>query len=275
MSHAATNWAIRQKGLKPAAKIVLWHLCDRHHPDNGCFPMQTTLANDCEMSRSTLNLQLDKLEAMGLIRREISRDAGSKQQRPTRYFFAFEDEKAVSENETIPTKAVSEKTPKPCPKKADSRVLKSDSNSVREPLREPCVPNGDTHTDFFSEFWEAHPRPNDELGSEKLFIAAVAAGADPAHIVAAAVAYEADNKGNSRQYLKMSDNWLADERWKNHKPAKSSPKATDAEMLAYWAEKINGPGFIAPSSIKPTMARKLIADGLVTPEQMKSRGIAA
>ena len=38
MSHAATNWAIQQRGLKPATKIVLWFLCDRHNPDFGCFP---------------------------------------------------------------------------------------------------------------------------------------------------------------------------------------------------------------------------------------------
>ena len=29
MSHKATVWAIQQRGLKPATKIVLWFLCDR------------------------------------------------------------------------------------------------------------------------------------------------------------------------------------------------------------------------------------------------------
>ena len=38
MSHKATVWAIQQRGLKPATKIVLWFLCDRHNPDFGCFP---------------------------------------------------------------------------------------------------------------------------------------------------------------------------------------------------------------------------------------------
>ena len=40
MSHKATVWAIQQRGLKPATKIVLWFLCDRHNPDFGCFPTQ-------------------------------------------------------------------------------------------------------------------------------------------------------------------------------------------------------------------------------------------
>jgi hypothetical protein len=46
MSHEATNWAIKQRGLKPTAKIVLWHLCDRFNPDYGCFPSQARLAHD-------------------------------------------------------------------------------------------------------------------------------------------------------------------------------------------------------------------------------------
>ena len=45
MSHKATVWAIQQRGLKPATKIVLWFLCDRHNPDFGCFPTQARLAD--------------------------------------------------------------------------------------------------------------------------------------------------------------------------------------------------------------------------------------
>lgn len=90
VSHEATTWAIRQRGLSPAAKLVLWHLADRFHPDNGCFPRQKTLAEDCEMSRSSLNNHLDTLEKAGLIRRETRRDPVTKQQIQTRYRLACE-----------------------------------------------------------------------------------------------------------------------------------------------------------------------------------------
>ena len=66
MSHKATVWAIEQRGLKPTTKIVLWHHCDRFNPDFGCFPSQARLAQDCEISRSTLNDHLDRLEAAKL-----------------------------------------------------------------------------------------------------------------------------------------------------------------------------------------------------------------
>ena len=90
MSHAATNWAIQQRGLKPATKIVLWHLCDRFNPDFGCFPTQARLAHDCEIGRATLNRHLDELEARRLIKRVRIVDTKTGQQRPTRYLLGFE-----------------------------------------------------------------------------------------------------------------------------------------------------------------------------------------
>ena len=90
MSHEATNWAIKQRGLKPTTKIVLWHLCDRFNPDYGCFPSQARLAHDCEISRATLNRHLDGLEARGLIRRIRVIDPRTGQQRPTRYLLGCE-----------------------------------------------------------------------------------------------------------------------------------------------------------------------------------------
>ena len=75
MSHEATNWAIKRKGLKPASKIVLWHLADRHNPDFGCFPSQRTLAIDCEMSERSVRSHLEILENSGLIRRQKRRNS--------------------------------------------------------------------------------------------------------------------------------------------------------------------------------------------------------
>jgi DNA-binding transcriptional ArsR family regulator len=175
MSHAATNWAIQQRGLKPTTKIVLWHLCDRFNPDFGCFPSQEQLAHDCEISRSTLNEHLAQLEAAGLIRRVQRLNPGNKRQMPTRYILAFEtgfsqdravpgpetghgweDAHAVSEincktisnrldksmDNRIPCPesgfgAVSDPDNEPCPENALSRVRNPDSNLVREPVSKP------------------------------------------------------------------------------------------------------------------------------------------
>mgnify|MGYP002633229965 CR=1 FL=1 len=195
MSHFATNWAIQQRGLKPTTKIVLWHLCDRYNPDYGCFPSQHRLAHDCEISRSTLNLHLDQLEATGLLRRVPSIDPVTKRQKPTRYILGFEigfapggadpcpnsghgflpfDEECSPSAETRPETdnadvpcpetghgAVSDFCPDPCPKNSQSRVRNPDTNLVIEPLREPVKEEEDAQAReadfdlFFAELLKA------------------------------------------------------------------------------------------------------------------------
>lgn len=90
MSHAATNWATAQRGLKPATKIVLWLLCDRHNPDYGCFPTQARLAEDAEMSISALNDHLATLEGLGLIRRICDHNPHTHRRMPRRFFLRFD-----------------------------------------------------------------------------------------------------------------------------------------------------------------------------------------
>ncbi|MEO3386025.1 helix-turn-helix domain-containing protein [Mesorhizobium sp. CAU 1741] len=140
MSHAATNWAITQRGLKPAAKIVLWHLADCHNPSYGCFPSQDYLADRCEMSRSSLNEHLATLESAGLIRREQRRDRRTRRQENTRYRLAFEADFAANpcpETGHGSGEAVSGNGAEPCPENGESRVQNPDTNPVREPVREP------------------------------------------------------------------------------------------------------------------------------------------
>ena len=91
MSHKATVWAIQQRGLKPATKIVLWSLCDRHNPDFGCFPTQARLADDAEMSISALNDHLAKLQELRLIHRVRAEDPRTHKRQATRYILGFED----------------------------------------------------------------------------------------------------------------------------------------------------------------------------------------
>ena len=160
MSHKATNWAIQQRGLKPATKIVLWFLCDRHNPDFGCFPTQARLAEDAEMSVSALNAHLAKLEELRLIHRVRSHDPRTHKRQATRYILGFEEsfpqeptpetidgvlgtEKEQHANPTpdsghgIDAKAISGFSPKPSPDFAQSHLRNPDTNLVREPLSKP------------------------------------------------------------------------------------------------------------------------------------------
>ncbi|RWB67586.1 helix-turn-helix domain-containing protein [Mesorhizobium sp.] len=179
MSHAATNWAITQRGLKPATRVVLWHLCDRHHPDNGCFPSQDRLAHDCEMSRSALNQHLNLLEFKHRIisRKQKVNDRG--QQENTQYKFAFEEDFRPTQDVVGPSPesghgAVSGKSLEPCPEKTENRVRNPDTNPVREPVREPPVRAGAREGegrdfDILWDGWPSHHRPDSRDAASKLF----------------------------------------------------------------------------------------------------------
>lgn len=159
MSHKATSWAVQQRGLKPAVKVLLWHLADRHNVDNGCFPNQSMLADDCEMSRATVNRHLDELEQAGLIRRIKRIDPDTRRQLSTRYVLAFEEgfeplhvEGRVSNLDT-----------EPCLKKGQSRVSKIDDSvshscetlTCKGTSKEPGTP---VERELFNEIWEVFPR---------------------------------------------------------------------------------------------------------------------
>ncbi len=156
MSHKATVWAIQQRGLKPATKIVLWFLCDRHNPDFGCFPTQARLAHDAEMSISALNEHLAKLEELRLIYRVRAHDPRTHKRQATRYILGFEygfpqeptpeigvgisgteEEQDDNPSPESGDGAISGFLPKPSPDFAQSHLRNPETNLVREPLSKP------------------------------------------------------------------------------------------------------------------------------------------
>jgi len=180
MSHKATVWAIQQRGLKPATKIVLWFLCDRHNPDFGCFPTQARLADDAEMSISALNEHLAKLQELRLIHRVRVHDPRTHKRQATRYILGFEDgfpQEPTPENEDGsegtnkeqdggPTPdsghgAISGFPAKPSPDFAKSHLRNPETNLVREPLSKPVKEEEDAQARdsdfdrFFAELLNA------------------------------------------------------------------------------------------------------------------------
>ena len=137
MSHRATNWAVQVRGISAHAKVVLWHLADRHNKDTGrCDPSQELLAGDCEMSRSGLNNQLKTLEQSGFIKRIQRVNSATKRQESTYYILNFDvltPQDVEGRVHEMDSEAVSTKQGEPCPSDGPSRVHEMDTNPVREP----------------------------------------------------------------------------------------------------------------------------------------------
>lgn len=146
MSHRATHWAFSQRGLKPSARVVLLYLADRHNPDHGCFPSLETLADDCEMSRRSIQDQLAELQRMGLIKIEkMPRNAGRLP--VNRYRLACEADfdqhgetaepaKMKVEETPLAKSAQGKKKPSPWAKSRKNLGQNLPPNPVREPVKE-------------------------------------------------------------------------------------------------------------------------------------------
>jgi len=291
MSHRATNWAFQQRGLKPSAKIVLLILADCHNPSNGCFPTQAFLADACEMNRDTVNVQLARLEELGLIRRVRSIDPSTKRQRPTRYKLAFEEDfealdaseepeksppKAVSENPTQTPKAVSEFPAEPCRIYGQSRVGNSDTNLVIEPVREPSVRGDAAHTlKVFEKFWAIYPKLRNRELCQEIFSQAVVGGADPDRIVASAIRFRAENSKNALMYLPYAENWLKNDRWLDYpEPPKVQARTDEIRQMAeFWTAKLKAGKFIPPSAISAEVAYCIVENGLAQEADLLRAGV--
>jgi DNA-binding transcriptional MocR family regulator len=95
-----TALAMRQKGLKPATKIVLYWLADHHNGETGdCFPSQKRLAQVCEMTDRSIRNQIEALKHMGLIE-VIKRNRGNGSQTSNVYRLMLKDE---SDGKNFPT----------------------------------------------------------------------------------------------------------------------------------------------------------------------------
>ena len=284
MSHKATNWAIQQRGLMPATKLVLWHLCDRHNPDFGCFPSQDQLAADVEISRSSLNTHLEKLEAAGLIRRHRRHSEGTHRRKSTRYILGFEDD---FEREPCPDIGHG-KPQKPCPDFGKSHVQNLDSNLVREPVTTTAREAG----------------PVDD--AEAACLAACGEGLSPASRTAITATQQVIADWQAKGFDLAADilPTLAERTkrkrtdsirtWEYFTPAiaarharrlalaakaksagekKPAARASRAEILAFTADWINSDRYVPTSAVSNVMRDALLAAGLVTVAALRAKQI--
>ena len=329
MSHDATNWAIKQRGLKPTTKIVLWHLCDRFNPGYGCFPSQNRLAHDCEISRSTLNDHLGRLEAAGLLRRVPWIDPVTKRQLPSRYILGFEPGFTPADPDPSPeighgqeggeesrdgadgpgvdcapeallcpdfghgigAEAVSDFRAEPCPENRESRVRISDTNLVREPLREPVKEEEDAQTReiefdrFFAElltalglapdgplptWWQGWParehvrRWRDHLGltEDRILETATATRREHPEPPDGPKALDRAMERAAQRAARPTAAQPSDKGPKRSERAHTS--ASLDEMAAFYAGLVNSDRFLPASMISNTVRDAMLARGLVT-----------
>ena len=284
MSHKATNWAIQQRGLSPATKLVLWYLCDRHNPDFGCFPSQDQLAADAEISRASLNTHLEKLETAGLIRRQRRVDEVTRKQKSTRYVLGFEDDFGA---EPCPDSGHG-KPQKPCPDFCKSRVQNLDTNLVREPVTttaRDASASGDAEAACLAACGEGLTSTARAAitATRPVIDAWLTAGYDLKADILPTLAERTKRKRadpiRTWGYFTMAIAKRHTQRTaqaakaKDAGEAKTVPTLTAHEILLQTAQWLNSGRFVPPSAGNNTTRDALLRAGLVTEATLRARQI--
>lgn len=299
MSHTATNWAIQQRGLMPATKLVLWYLCDRHTPDFGCYPSQDQLAADAEISRASLNTHLRKLEEAGLIRRQRRAEQGTKQRKSTRYLLGFESDFPAKPcpdsghgNGQKPCPNLEQNREKPCPNPQQSHVRILDTNLVRK--KETTTARSTHASTHAKEAPETAclaacgeglcPEARSVIQATAPVIDGwLAAGydldADILPVLKARTLRKRDDPIRTWAYFtpavakRHAQRMALAAKVKSAGETKAVPTLSAHEILLQTTEWLNSGRFVPPSAVNNTTRDALLRAGLVTKETLRSHQI--
>ena len=213
MSHYMTALAMKQQGLKPATKIVLYWLADHHNGETlKCYPSIKRLAKVCEMSEQSVRNQLKELERLGLIQfTPYFCDDG--RQTSNNYYLMLKDDGTVGGLEKYDR--ASRNLRGEGTNSVGGRVQNFDPNLVRNNLgNEPCILFGSIEEldDDFNAFWAAYPRKVGKALCRKVYVRALAKiKAD--ELLEKTHAFAASCSGKEVKFIPHPSTWLNQERW--------------------------------------------------------------
>ena len=201
MSHYMTALAMKQQGLKPATKIVLYWLADHHNGETGlCFPSLNRLALLAEMDKSTVVRHIDTLATLGLVERVRSnREDGGYSS--THYVLKIGT--PLSQNATSP-----------CSKNAPPLVAKCNTNLGSNNLGNNNYTSSkdDEVNYYFDQLWEMYPRKVGKGQARKAYVTA-SKKIDFFDLLPKLEAYVSTLDGKDKQYMPHLATWLNGERW--------------------------------------------------------------
>ena len=210
MSHYMTALAMKQKGLKPATKIVLYWLADHHNGETGeCFPSINRLADVCEMSRRSVEAHLETLETLGLIQRVNQyRDTGGKTS--NKYILGL-SENVSEQDDTQNLRMVCEKSAQ-----GDTQNLRMNNLGINNLGKETNLSSSDDDgvDYYFDQLWEEYPRKVGKAQAKKAFKTA-SKKINFYDLLPKFEAYVLTLEGKETQFIPHLATWLNGERWKD------------------------------------------------------------
>lgn len=207
MSHYMTALAMKQQGLKPATKIVLYWLADHHNGTTGlCIPSQKRLAELCEMTDRSVRTHLDTLQALGLIKViERKRENGSQTSNEYKLLFDVQNLPTPMENISSPLVQI-----------FPTHNLVN-NNLVSKPNTSSSDDDGETANLFERAYWAKYPKKVGKKAALKSF-KAVMKQVDRGNVhygefKTGFEKYVSSMQGKDQQYIKHFATWLNGEHW--------------------------------------------------------------
>jgi len=209
MSHYMTALAMKQQGLKPATKIVLYWLADHHNGETGkCFPSINRLAELSEMSRRSVEGHLETLETLGLIKRVNQfRETGGKS--ANSYILELTGTyENISDAQNL--RMVCEKSAH-----GDTQNLRMNNLGINNLGKETNNSSSNDEVDYyFDQLWSLYPRKVGKGQARKAFKAA-SKKADFYDLLPKLMDYVQTLEGKDKQYIPHLATWLNGERWED------------------------------------------------------------
>lgn len=208
MSHYMTALAMRQTGLKPATKVVLYWIADHHNGETGkCFPSIKRIADLSEMSRRSVEGHIETLEKLGLVKREAQfRDTGGKS--TNSYILALTGTyENISDAQNL--RMVCEKSAH-----GDTQNLRMNNLVSNNLGKETNISSSDDDgvDYYFDQLWGIYPRKVGKGQARQAFRKA-AKKIEFYDLLPKLMGYVETLEGKDKQYMPHLSTWLNGERW--------------------------------------------------------------
>jgi len=201
-----TALAMKQQGIRPATKVVLYWIADHHNSETGdCFPSINRLAILCEMSRRSVETQITALEDLGLLKRKAQyRDTGGK----TANSYLLELTGTLeNSDDTQNLRMGSVKSAH-----GDTQNLRM-NNLVRRNLGNKTN-NIDQNEKNFDKFWTTYPRKIGKAAAKQSFFTALQK-TNASKIIEAARDFGNSMQDQEKQFIPHPRTWLRQKRWED------------------------------------------------------------
>ena len=201
MSHYMTALAMKQQGLKPATKIVLYWLADHHNGTTGlCIPSQKRLAELCEMTDRSVRTHLDTLQELGLIKViERKRENGSQTSNEYKLLFDVQNLPTPMENISIPPVQIF----------PTHNLVNNNLGNITNKS------SSDDEVDYyFDQLWSLYPRKVGKGQAKKAFKTA-SKKKDFYDLLPKLMDYVQTLEGKDKQFIPHLATWLNGERWED------------------------------------------------------------